>query len=62
MVGFSLPSSRERRPSEKAREYAVGVDPDYPTDEQAKSSSEAGQWAEARKNARAQLKKYGVFT
>jgi hypothetical protein len=39
----------------------VGADPDHPTDEQARSSPQAGEWAETRKRERNQLAKYGVF-
>jgi len=41
---------------------AVGTDPDHPTDEQARNSPLAAEWAKARAQERAQLEKYGVFT
>ena len=40
----------------------VGADPDYPTEQQARTSAQACEWAEARKRERAQLQKYEVFT
>jgi len=41
---------------------AFGSDPDHPTDEQARNSPEAAEWAKARERERDQLVKYGVFT
>ena len=46
----------------KPRVLAVGIDPDHPTDEQARSSPQAAEWAKERAKERAQLEKYGVFT
>ena len=42
--------------------FAVGADPDHPTDQQARSSPQAHEWAKARAKERAQLEKYQVFT
>jgi len=39
-----------------------GTDPDHSTDEQARSSPQAVEWAKARAKERAQQEKYGVFT
>jgi len=55
-------SSREKKPSTKSRIYAVGIDPDHPTDAQARSSPVAYEWAKARAREREQLEKYQVFT
>ena len=55
-------STREKKPTEKAQTHAVGTDPDHPTDEQARNSLQAAEWAKARRKERAQLEKYGVFT
>jgi len=41
---------------------AVGTDPDYPTDIQARLSQQAYEWAKARVAEQAQLEKYQVFT
>jgi len=46
----------------KPRVLAVGSDPDHPTDEQARASPEAAEWAKARIKERVQLEKYKVFT
>lgn len=62
LVGHRLRSTRERRITEKAQTYVVGADPDHPTDEQARNSPQASEWAKAHARERAQLEKYGVFT
>jgi hypothetical protein len=54
------------RPSQKAKEAAgsirtVGIDADHPTDEQARASYNALEWAKARTKEREQLQKYGVL-
>jgi len=46
----------------KSRVKAVGSDPDHPTDEQARNSPQASEWAKAREKEQDQLVKYGVFT
>jgi len=46
----------------KKRVLAIGIDPDHPTDEQARNSPQAAKWAKAREKERDQLMKYGVFT
>ena len=53
-------STRERKPTAKIQ--AIGMDPDHPTDEQARNSPLAAEWAKARAKEQAQLEKYGVFT
>jgi len=53
-------STRERKPTAKVQ--AVGADLDHPTDEQARNSPLAAEWAKARIKEREQLEKYGVFT
>lgn len=42
--------------------FAVGADLDHPTDEQARNSPGAPEWAKARAKEREQLLKYKVFT
>jgi len=42
--------------------FAVGVDPDHPTNIQARASPQAEEWAKARERERDQLIKYGVYT
>jgi len=51
-------STRDRKP----KIFAVGADPDHPTDQQAKTSPQAKEWAEARIKEREQLLRYQVFT
>jgi len=53
-------STQERKPT--ANIQTVSMDPDHPTDEQARNSPIAAEWAKARAKERAQLEKYGVFT
>jgi len=55
-------STREQKPTAKAQIQAVGTDPDHPTEEQARNSPIAAEWAKARARERAQLEKYQVFT
>jgi len=55
-------STRERKLTTKVQIQAVGTDPDHPTDEQARNSPIAAEWAKVRAKERAQLEKYGVFT
>lgn len=62
LVGRREPSPRTRRPTEKVRTGAVGMDEDHPTDQQARNSTHAERWAEARKKEKEQLERYGVFT
>jgi len=45
----------------KARILAVETNLDHPTDEQARNSLEAAEWAKAREKERDQLGKYRVF-
>ena len=40
----------------------VGHDEEHPTDEQARTSTKAHEWAQARKTEREKLQKYGVYT
>lgn len=54
-------STRDRRTTEKSKISAVSADPDHPTDEQARNSPYAKEWAKARQKERAQLVKYRVF-
>jgi len=53
-------STHERKSTTKVQ--AVGMDPDHPTDQQARNSPLAAKWAKARIKERKQLEKYGVFT
>ena len=46
----------------KPKIQAVSSDPDHPTNEQARASPEAAEWAKARNKERSQLEKYKVFT
>jgi len=69
MVGRQS-STRKRKSTAKvqivdyatANIQAVGIDPNHSTDEQARNSPLAAEWAEARAKERAQMRKYGVFT
>jgi len=51
-------STRERKPTAKVQ--AVGTDLDHPTDEQARNSPLAAEWAKARAKERAQLENPAV--
>lgn len=62
IVGRREPSTRIKRPTWKARTGAVGTDQDHPTDQQARNSPQAKEWAIVRQKERAQLEKYNVFT
>ena len=51
-------STRDRKP----KIFAVGADPDHSTDQQARTSPQAREWAKARIKEREQLLRYQVFT
>jgi len=55
---------RERKSPQtpKPSVLAVGSDLDHPTNEQARASPEAAEWAKAQIKEHAQLEKYNVFT
>jgi len=46
----------------KRQVWAVGTDPDHPTNDQVRNSPQATEWAKARQKERDQLVKYRVFT
>jgi hypothetical protein len=61
----SRESTRTKRPTHKlddASSKAVGIDPDYPTDQQARQSQYNIEWANAREKECTQLRTYGVYT
>ena len=73
--GIRPPSGRRSKPSRKLFEstrdqnhggnedvFAVGTDPDHPTDQQARFGPHRAEWALARSKERTQLQKYGVYT
>jgi len=58
----NLVGSRKSTRDRKLKIFAVGADPDHPTDQQTRTSPQARKWAEARIKEREQLLKYQVFT
>ena len=58
LVGARGPSGRSAR----SKVFAVGADPDHPTDQQASNGPQAAGWAKARARERDQCMKYKVFT
>ena len=58
----NLVGSHRSTSDRKPKIFAVGTDPDHPTDQQARTSPQAKEWAAARTKKQDQLLRYQVFT